>query len=584
MEKLKTYGLALALCGSFAQVAVADTELDVGFNKTHYFTGPFTSRFAGGDLDVELRDGSFIYQLCFGQGGSPFPQGIDPIYCPLGSTGFIAAGDVNNDGVQDSLTYWSIVGPIPAAIIEPFRPDEAALIARPSRELPLLQNFKDISTILYYNLMDPGTFSQYNISKYSVIRNYAGAPDTQLAGRGALTQMNQELVPGQYVFQFPRLKQSPDQVDSVLPLGLNMTPTVEALDPTARYSTGFRFTSGTWDGEFYEMDPRTTSVIKWVGNTRDVIRSFDQFYFAIYDAAGVNIQYPSPFYPDQYLLLSTPAVTAYTMPPLFFAAGQEAELRLEYRRFAQTTSITVDNSVRRFRAKLRMVDSFKGFSALNFPTGSSAVKTKATADFDGDGVNNITEFAAEYPTLAQVALEANVENALFVPIVDENPFDPHTRKVVGLDYSAENAPGLNLPPVQNPINLVKALDITTKIDSDGYAVCLVGKRPFAGTSLIPTFSVRVPSSSSVPRFKKVVPGVGKDWQLTEVPGDPVETPITAYTAVTHVLTGVVDAPALQTFTVTLTKNYWQLKSAQPVADPTAPPPEFQVTVTDVPLK
>lgn len=581
MEKLKSYGLAAAVCSAaLIQLASGDASFTVGVNKKHYFTSAVTARFGGGDFSVHLVDGGFVASGCFGLNGGPFPirVPVNPIACPLGTTAYIVGGDINGDGVQDIAAYWSISSPVRAVYAEPFRPDQTSLYAFPGK-IPPLSNFKDASKRIYFNLFDPDNFTQYNISEYSVSRGYAAGAEGSKSGLGALTEMNKEVPPGQYTFRFPGVKQNENVPDYFQYPGVVIGTFVEAFG-TGRYNSGFRFTSGLWDNQYYQMDPRVTTKFKWVGNTADVIRNgIDSLKLAVFKEGGELAIYPveqvDPTDDLFYVDLGSSLTTSYIMPSTVFRVGDRTELSVKFDRYgAALRPASSDDSVRDFRAKLKMVDSYAGYATLNFPQGSVANKLTATADFDGDKVSNLIEYAAEYPTSEQISA-ANIEQG-------------------AVDGTVIGFGGGYIPPVQDKTKTGGLVPVVYVDKDTKQLVCDVPKRPFSGATLVPSFEVSVPSSGTVVRYKKISLNAASDYYLdynasTEDPsvpdpinpdplGDPEE--VTKNMRVSSLDDNGLPVITEQDVTVTIRQPFWRLRSKKVFVVPAdGKLPEFKATVT-----
>ena len=90
--------------------------------------GPNSSFYMGGNTGIYFQDGFWTLAPCF----QPSTTRIFPnIFCPLGTTAFIAQGDVDFDGVNDQGSFWSIDQIARATIIEPFRPGEFKILSAP---------------------------------------------------------------------------------------------------------------------------------------------------------------------------------------------------------------------------------------------------------------------------------------------------------------------------------------------------------------------------------------------------------------------------------------------------------------------
>jgi hypothetical protein len=307
----------------------------------------------------------------------------------------------------------------------------------------------------------------------------------------------------------------------------------------------------------------------------------DALKIAVFAEDGVSYVYPvegSEFYVD----LVSPLNTSYIMPSTVFRVGDRDEVSVKFiRNGAGSRPAASDSSFRDFRAKLRMVDSYAGYVTLNFPQGTVASKTAATADYDKDGVPNLVEFNMEYPTAEQISAAAK-----------STGFGDGPDQAVVIGW-----PAAHVPPVQDPLS---KLTLTTDVflDAEKHLICQVPKRPLSGTTLTPAFQVQVPSTSATPRFKKITYGAGKDWDLElNIPqGSTVPDPINPdYPGTPENSTPTMRVQRLNTQTgklviseepvpVTLTPSFWRLRSKDPVADPSAPLPQFKVTLTTTVLK
>ncbi|MEC9056236.1 MAG: hypothetical protein VX633_13055, partial [Verrucomicrobiota bacterium] len=67
-------------------------------------TAPEALFYLGGSTDMFFVDGFWTLAGC----GHPAPFIIGPnLFCPLGTTGFIAQGDIDGDGENDQGSFWS---------------------------------------------------------------------------------------------------------------------------------------------------------------------------------------------------------------------------------------------------------------------------------------------------------------------------------------------------------------------------------------------------------------------------------------------------------------------------------------------
>ena len=353
---------ALALVGSVLP-ASSETIMTMSTGRDYLQTGPVNIAFRGGDLYVGFRDGNAILSPC---SFDPSPTIVTPnIFCPIGTTGFIANGDFDGDGLRDDLSFYSISQVIPAILVEPFRPDLCQLISAPPSDLPRpLGPFVDRGAIIFFNILT-STVYQFNVSMYEFSRNYP-------AGPGGRALMDDEIVLGSYIFVFPQLNQPTYPV----PIAVSYNSIPEALDFGARIQVSpFRFTSGVYVGGFYLMDHRLTTEVTWTGN--DVSNTsplYDEIRISILDSAEEGVLFPPSggdiviTDPDtgeevvvvegdvaaNSLIVPSPLQQAYFLPPLLSGLenedvfGQEAVFRLRFQRFRQSSGIAYDTSTRLF--------------------------------------------------------------------------------------------------------------------------------------------------------------------------------------------------------------------------------------------
>jgi hypothetical protein len=350
---------------------------------------------------------------------------------------------------------------------------------------------------------------------------------TSAAPAAAAKKMREELVNGQYIFTYPRLD-APDLTP--VAIAVTLTPMVEALDASSRSKDGFRFTNGSWDGEFYQLDPRLINVINWTGNSRSIIRPNDQIFFSILSAEEDTIIFP-PTVPLTRVLLSDPTVQEYTLPPYFFDVGVEGVMSVDFQRFLPSNGVAFDTSTRQFRAKVKMVDSYNGFSQITFPVGSPKEDLKPTSDVDRDGMSNIDEFAFEWPSRELLLAEG------FVP--DELGF--------GTPAANDAAVKPDLPVVE--------------LDVDNHIVVKASLRALTGKSLRYVFAL-LDTSKAKPKYRAIK--AGSQWTITQ----------------TQELEQVQVGPQL----LDLPHDYVTLRSVNPVANPADPLPSIRVLVTPLTLK
>lgn len=664
--------------------AQADVFMGLGVNKRHYQKNAFKVDFESGELNLILRDGLVILDPACVIDPQLFffgPSQIPP--CPLGATGFVAAGDVDRDGIRDDNQYWSVQSVIPAFVIEPSRPELAQLFSAPPSKLPRpLPNFRDDSVVTFYDI-STAAVTQYDQSRYELIIRYGSIPQVETASTlgtinitGALNvvvsgqdivgsplsipvpvtaltdgagvansirvalaaipaitneytvggagtaivltelnpdgndptlnigvfagtsggfgyptpfsinttngsftvpaaaakQMREELVVGQYTFTYPRLD-FPDLNPVAIPV--TITPNVEALDGASRSRNGFRFTTGTWDGDVYQLDPRLINVVAWTGNDRSNIRPGDQIFFSILNPQEDFLTFP-PTIPQNPVLLSSPEVQDYTIPPFFYEVGEEGVMNLDYQRFLPSNGVAFDVSERDFRAKVRMVDSYAGYAQITFPLGTSANDIAPTGNVDRDSMTNVEEFAFQWPTNEDINASANEQ---FIP--DPDVFLPGFPPVVEQFNRV-------VSKVAEPITNVAAQPagpIGPFLDADNHIVFEVPYRPRTGTALKYEFvEISTNAKGKVKKKKIKLNARNSQWTTSfrEQP-DVFPTPTIEVKLIDAVTSDVYAFAQRGAPNVNLTQQFLVLRSLNPV-NPADPLPNLGVSLTAATIK
>jgi hypothetical protein len=406
--------------------------------------------------------------------------------------------------------------------------------------------------------LQPGTAVVVGLPSLTSLNTEFGIFASSVA---ALKQMNEEIVPGQYIFTFPRLD-SPELNPVAIPV--TIVPTLEAVNPAARTRAGFRFTSGNWNNEFYQMDPRLINRVTWTGNDRTVVRPGDQIYFSILNEAEDFLLFP-PTVPQNPVLLPIPTVQEYNLPPFFFDVGQEGVLDLRYQRNLFTSGVSGDFSARRFRAKLRFVDSFNGFVQTTFPLGTTKRDLTPGGDVDKDGMINVEEFAFQFPTNEDITASAREQ---FVP----EGLQEFSRVIT-------KVPNPIIDPAAQP-----TAPAAPFLDAEDHLVFEVPIRPRTGSTLRYTFVEMVEGKKpGTLKAKKIKLGV--DYALED--NRTVTSTIPVILEVKNVTAGrqVISLEVRTTpDEIQLTQEFLVLRSLEPVADPSAPLPDIRVVVSAVTLK
>lgn len=347
--------------------------------------------FLGGSYFVDVSDGT-LFVGCLDS--IFFPPSMA---CPLGATAFVLFG-IFDGANQDSNLYAEASTVIPAVVLEPRRPDLVILRAAPASTLPRPQaGFTDNSFSLFYNLQSTA-IAEYTVTAYNIDRTYE---------RGQLTTMNKEIVPGSYLYNFPRLG-NPNLVSAITGL---MHPMPEGYGKINNQKVGVNFTkvaNGTFSTDgFAEMSASRPNTFTWAGFSPSIVfAGVDTLFVSIraledpadpasdvarFDDTGTPISLFPNFSTggDPRVILPNPFVTTYTTPPIL-AAGTTGVFELEFERNLQNSGISFEVSNRKFQIPVVVTDTFSDFASVTIP---SNMKKGVKDDPDKDGFDNITEWA-----------------------------------------------------------------------------------------------------------------------------------------------------------------------------------------------
>ncbi|WP_367871312.1 hypothetical protein [Luteolibacter sp. Populi] len=384
----------------------------------------------------------------------------------------------------------------------------------------------------------------------------------------ALKKMNEEVIPGQYVFTYPRLN-FPDLTPVAIPV--TIVPSLDALNPASRTPrAGFRFTSGTWDRDVYQMDPRSINKVKWTGNDRTNIRPGDRIFFSILNDSEDFLLFP-PTVPQNPVFIPTPTAQQYTLPPFFFDVGQTGVMELSYERNLYSSGVSIDTSERKFRAKVMMVDSYPGFAAITLPTGTAKREYAAKADYDRDGMSNIEEFGFQVLTYEEVNARAREQ---FEPLASDVP-------VIYQAFGYVSQFSKVVTKYNNPIvnkDVKPAGMAPPYLDADNKIVIEAPLRPNTGNTLKYNYTQTIGGKKKGQKLK-----IGKDWEQF----------VTTTTATENVVIEVriIDPEDGATVLlvnrggqtpVTVTRPTLVTRSINPV-DPAAPLPTIKLTLSTLTL-
>jgi hypothetical protein len=400
MSRLKTLSLPIAtLLATWAATPVQaqNTNFTASIAKTFRQSRATQASFRGGSFDVALRDGSVVYQA-----GCSDAEFFNPsTSCPLGSTGFTVFGRF--DASPDPEPFLSVSQVTTAFSVEPALPDSVFLGAAPFSRLPRpLYGFTDNSVGLFYNLFEPANLREYKVSSYRFSRGYLA---------DELTRMNQELVPGSYFFKFPKLK-NPS-------VPITIATTIRALpDGYAKVNnqfSGVRFDTGLgFDSDgFMRVSFNRPTTFRWSGlGTNLVNPNVDRLYISIRylldpsnplsettkfrpNPVTGELEGPASLFPgfvsgsDPRILLPSPFTNFFNIPPIF-PLGSTGVVELELNRNLASNAAIYDMSSRLYQIPIRFVNSYSDYANRSF--GTNRRKIGLTEDFDGDRVNNMTEW------------------------------------------------------------------------------------------------------------------------------------------------------------------------------------------------
>ena len=259
------------------------TELIFWNVKEWRQVGPDKNLYLGGFTNVVFYDGSWTLSGCF----HPSPAIISPnIFCPLGTTAFIAQGDIDGDGTNDQGSFWSVSEVNPATVVEPFRTDLFKIYsAPPSGIADLLRasegdadaifDVQDTSVVIWYNVL-AGAIDDYEVTQFEALRPYD-------AGKSELERHYNDVPWGPYKFLLPGLLPSNVQgTPSDIVFAVDHLVTPDAYPGRGRIDQGWTMTNTDWapDGDL-EFDPRQFYDFQWFGlNAQNALQT-DTLFFSM---------------------------------------------------------------------------------------------------------------------------------------------------------------------------------------------------------------------------------------------------------------------------------------------------------------
>ena len=233
--------------------------------------GPETLLYQGGETNMFFVDGFWELSGC----GHPSLSIIGPnLFCPLGTTGFIAQGDIDSDGVNDQGSFWSVQSITPASLIEPFRSDLFRLVSAPPSgftrilrgtdgDVTAIFDVQDLSVIVWYNVLG-GLVDDYEVTQYQALRSYG-------PGAQELDRHYFDVPWGPYKFSLPELLPDSSPLEPgeiIFPVDHLVTP--DAYPGRGMVPQGWRNINEEWGQKgSLEFDPRTFYDFKWGGLSGD---------------------------------------------------------------------------------------------------------------------------------------------------------------------------------------------------------------------------------------------------------------------------------------------------------------------------
>lgn len=367
-------------------------SIDINVNRSFNLTSPTASSYVSGNTAVNIIDGSYTLSPCL-QGGQELI--LPNLACPLGTTAFIQSGDLDGDGIVDDRSYWSISSVARGTVIEPFFPTGVTLAAAPpSRLARPLGDFRDNSLAVFFNMLTP-VITLNEISSYRYSRDFNG-----LTSPTAYATHAESWVPGVYVYSIP-IK---GQFNRFATVKVTLTAMVEA-NGYRKGLRGFGLVGANWFDGAHEIDPRLITRLRWQGPSRSNTVASDVVEFSMRVDDGTDpegIVYPVP---NSAYRLDSPFLTQLNMLPYVFQKGDTGFSRISFSRSLVTSNIASDISNRTWTWRNRFIDSYRGHDLYEYRLTNSAaipgIKVAGTpsrlrqpkADYDGDGISNIMEFA-----------------------------------------------------------------------------------------------------------------------------------------------------------------------------------------------
>ena len=276
-----------------APVLSSAQSLNFVNTKSWRQTGPETLFYLGGRTDMNFQDGFWALAPCLFQ---PAQNIVGPNeFCPLGTTGFIAQGDIDGDGVNDQGSFWSVSEIAPAATVEPFRPDLFRLVSAPPSgftrilrstdgDVSAIFDVIDASVIVWYNALE-GVIDDNEITIYGALRGYG-------VGSDELERHYEDVPWGPYKFSLPALVPPASSAEpGEVIYGIDHIVTPDAWPGRGAVPQGWRNSNEEWgDNGELELDPRIFYDFKWSGLTPENTLQTDVLTYSLNANQYINAE------------------------------------------------------------------------------------------------------------------------------------------------------------------------------------------------------------------------------------------------------------------------------------------------------
>ena len=609
-KTMKNILATLAL--SMPITVMAQTELQFVDHKMFHQNGPTSVNYLGGTVQIGLVDGSWVIAGCIGNNG---PVLMSPnIACPLGTTGYITYGDSDRDGINDNNSYWSVASLTPAARVAPFLAEQIKILAAPPSLFERPQSFfNDASVSMWYNVLTQA-FEEHNFTYYSFRKEYESLAQQHQQVVFGVYQMGFPLLADVGKIDPPRS----------LVFSVTHFPHTTGYPGVGQRKNGMRVNNGRWFDGRMQLDPRNFNDITWDGVNGSYTIPSDDFRFSItganvtpwvttdlvaqtygfdtaaeffnygksvgftVDALGQPQIYDHPtnnalelkkgenavynvgneamapeniIFPPLGREMVLPAMASrFRLGPGFITKGTIGNGVVNYRRHILTGNLSYDSPQTQFRFGMEFIDSFSGHSQREFPIGAGTKLRAATADYDGDGISNILEFAFSQDDGDDVA--STLEWSSFNQVLNRRSIydaPPHTTPALLPVPTGSTAPVSTIAPLTarvdatapfllEPTGGTGPIPILVGFPSDGVTPITYSTEKRKSTGLSITYGFQVTYDNTVANPKWVTlraPALGQTLVVKDTKAGALVLPAADKTF-TWTISNVADDRALNT--------------------------------------